>query len=332
MILITGAHGFIGRHLVAGLLDAGWSVRVLVPTQRGRVRLPWTEEQVRSGQGIDVVMGNLDDPDALAAALDGVHTIFHLAGALWWGGARDVARVDVDGTAAIIQAGQRKKVGRLIVVSHLGAAPASAYNLMRAKGQAEHLVTSSGVPYTIIRSGIVFGEQDRFVNNLAMILRLNPLLFIQPGQGENLLHPLYINDLVAVLVQCMDNLDTIDRILDIGGPEYLTFNEMVRTVMRVSGARRMILTLPPYMIRFFTRLMGRIFRRWPVTPQWFDIIASHRTASLGTVFDVFGIKPARFEDTLVQYMPERRYLWELIRFLFSRRRGIGHRPHNPPNP
>ena len=263
---------------------------------------------------------SMDDADALAEALDGVHTVFHLAGAQWWGRARDLERVDVDGTGQLIRVARKKRVGRLIVLSHLGAAPASAYNLMRAKGMEEHLITSSGVPYTVIRSGIVFGEQDRFVNNLAMILRVNPLVFIQPGHGENLLHPIYIHDLVDILVQCMDNLDTIDRVLDIGGPEYLTFNEMVRTVMRVSGARRMIITLPPYTVRFFTRLMGRIFRRWPVTPQWFDIIASHRTAGLGTVSDVFDIKPARFEDTLVQYMPNRRYLWELIRFLFSRRR------------
>jgi len=318
MILVTGSTGFVGRHLVPELVQAGWPVRLLIQAPRGNDgRLPWPE------LNLEVLHGNPYNPDTLGEALRGVHTIFHLASAQWWGRPRDLERVDVGGTAALIEAARTMRVGRLVVMSHLGAAATSAYPLLRVKGQMEGLIGASGVPYTILRSGILFGEQDRFANNIAMLLWTNPTIFMQPGQGETLLHPLYIRDLVTALVRSMDNLDTVDRVLEIGGPEYISFNEVVRTVMRVTNTRRMIIEVPPYTLRFLTRVVGRIFPRWPATHQWFDILAGHRTASLNTIGDLFGIRPARFEDTLLTYMPQRRYWLELLRFLFRRRRPRG---------
>jgi uncharacterized protein YbjT (DUF2867 family) len=318
MILVTGSTGYIGRHLVPRLVDAGWPVRIMVMGQRGStIRLPWPDLNV------DIVEGSIYEPFDLLRAMEGVHTVYHLASAQWWGRARDLDRVDVIGTENIVSTAQRARIGRVIVMSHLGAAPASAYALYRAKGRAETLVRESGLPYTIVRSGIAFGEDDRFVNGIAMMLQTNPLVFLQPGQGENLLHPLYIHDLTRGLVRCMDNLETVDRTLEVGGPEYLTFNEMVRTVMRVTNSPRSIVVLPPYLVRFLTGLMGRVFLRWPTTPQWFDMISSHRTASLNSMSETFGIKPARFEDTLLTYMPEQHYTQQLLRFLFRRRRPRG---------
>lgn len=318
MILVTGATGFVGRHLVSALVEKGWPVRVFVHGEgQGAGQLPWPTN------GIDVFNGSLYEEADLLAALDGVHTVFHLASAQWWGSGRDLDRVDVGITRALVSAAQRARLGRLVVMSHLGAAPASAYALLRAKGQAETIVRESGIPYTIIRSGILFGEDDRFVNGVAMLLRANAFVFLQPGQGENLLHPLHIQDLVRALVGCMDNLNVIDRLIEIGGPEYVTFNEMVRTVMRVTHTPRMIISLPPHSVRFLTRLARQIFPRWPSTAQWFDLVANHHTADLNSMSDVFGIKAVRFEDTLLTYMPARRYTLELLRFLVRRRRPRG---------
>lgn len=318
MILVTGSTGFVGRHLVRRLVEAGWPVRVLVlPRRRGTVQLPWSDLPV------EVATGSIFDEAQLRQAMRGAHTVFHLASAQWWGSARDLEQVEVEGTACVIRAAQEARIGRLLVMSHLGAAPASAYALLRSKGLMEDAVQRSGLAYTIVRSGILFGEQDVFVNGLAMMLRTNPLLFFQPGQGENLLHPLHIDDLITALVGTLDNLETVDRILEIGGPEYITFNELARTVMRVTGARRIIVPLPPYLVRWLTRVMRRVLPRWPATPQWFDLLASHRTASLSNVPDIFGFKPRRFEDTLLTYMPGRRYIFQLLRFVL--RRGRPHR-------
>jgi len=262
--------------------------------------------------------GSIQDADSLHQAMVGVHTVYHLASAQWWGRRRDLERVDLQGTRNVITAARAARIGRLVLVSHLGAAPSSAYVLLRAKGQVEDLVRSSGLAYTILRSGVVFGPEDTFVNGIAMLLKTNPFIFIQPGQGDSLLHPLYVNDLIEALVRSLESLNTVDQTLEVGGPEYVTFNEMVRTIMRVTNTPRMLVGVPPYFMRSVTSLINRFVPRWPMTPQWSDILATNHTAPLGNMPDIFGVHPVRFEDTIVSYMHGRHYLPELVRSTLRR--------------
>lgn len=310
MILITGATGMVGRYLVPQLSSAGWDVRVAVEPGRGH-QAGWPE-------GVEVVTAELNDSEALHRAMQGVHTVFHLASAQWWGKRRDLERIDVQGTRQIIAAGRSARIGRMIYLSQLGAEPSSGYLLLRTKGQVEGLIRNSGIAYTIMRCGVVFGPEDRFVNGIAMLLRTNPLVFFQPGKGENLLHPLYVVDLVKALENSLERIDLVDATIEIGGAEYVTFNELLRTVMRVTDARRTIVGIPPHTLRALTGVISRVVPRWPATAQWFDILASNRTAQLGNLYEYCGVRPVRFEDTLLTYMPQRRYLPELFRFMLRR--------------
>lgn len=312
MILITGATGFVGRALVERLAKDGYRVRVLLPTSQ--------QDDLWPTLAVDKIYGSIFNVEVLHQALIGVHTVFHLASAQWWGHKRDLEEIDLNGTQSIITAARAARVGRLIVLSHLGAAPSSAYMLLRAKGQVEETVRSSGLAHTIFRSGIIFGPHDHFVNNVAQLLRLNPVLFLQPGHGEGLLHPLYIDDLIAAMVASMEHLDTVDQTIEIGGPEYVTFNELVRTVMRVTNAPRLIVPVPPYIMRTLVSMSNVLFPYWPMTTQWFDILASNRTTSMGALYNLFGIRPARFEDTIATYMPQRHWGRTLLSNLLRRQR------------
>ncbi|HML21690.1 MAG TPA: NAD-dependent epimerase/dehydratase family protein [Aggregatilinea sp.] len=313
MILITGATGLVGRYLVSQLAQEGWPVRVLTEQRRaGRLgHLGWPDS-------VQIVHGDLADTDSLHQALQGVHSVFHLASAQWWGRRRDLERVDVQGTRNLVAVARSARIGRIYFLSQLGAEPSSAYLLMRVKGQVEGLVRNSGIPYTILRCGLIFGPEDRFVNGIAMLLRSNPVVFFQPGKGESLLHPLYVKDLVAALEHSLQSIDLVDQTIEIGGAEYVSYHEMVRTVMRVSGAHRIILPVPPHTLRVMTNMVNRVVPRWPMTPQWFDILAGNRTAKLGNLYDYCGVRPVRFEDTLLTYMPQRHYLPELARFMLRR--------------
>lgn len=312
MILVTGGTGFIGRHLVQQLIDQRYPVRCLL-TERRQQRVPWDKRHVQ------IVSGSILDEEALFRAVTGVHVIFHLENAQWWGRPRDLERIELEGTRNLIAAARAARVGRIITLSHLGAAPSAAYPLLRYKGMVEEAVRLSGLAYTIVRSGIIFGEEDAFVNHLAMQLQATPLFFLMPGRGEVVLNPIYVDDVVAALVASLDNIDTVDATLEIGGPEYMTLSDLVRTVMRVSGLRRVIVPIPPYALRWLLAIYSRILPRSLMTPQWLDILATNRTARLGNMFDHFGIRPRRFEDTLVTYMRGRRYTWTLLRYSLRRR-------------
>ncbi len=311
MILVTGGTGFIGRHLVARLLADGRRVRLLLPEDKTR-KLPWPNPP-------EIVTGNLLNEEALFQACTGVHTVIHLQSAQWWGRPRDLERVDWAGTRNLVTAARAARVGRIITVSQLGAATSSAYTLLRIKGLGEEIIKSSGLAYTIIRSGVVFGEDDAFVTHIAMMLRATPLVFLMPGQGEVVLHPLHIDDLVTALIRSLELVDIVDTTVDIGGPEYITLEDMIRTVMRVSGVGRVIIPVPPYALRWLAAIYSRIFRRSLVTSQWLDILATNRTAPLGNLFNSFGIHARRFEDTLLTYMPDKRYWWPMVRYALRRR-------------
>lgn len=305
MILVTGGTGFIGRHLVTRLMAENLPVRLLLTENRAR-HLPWENPP-------EVVVGSILDEEALFRAVTGVHVIIHLENAQWWGRRRDLERVELQGTRSLVTAARAARVGRIISITHLGSASASAYALMRYKGLVEETIRTSGLAYTIIRSGIVFGEEDAFINHIAMQLRATPFVFLMPGRGEVVLHPIYIDDLVSAVVGCLNAIDTVDNVIEIGGPEYITLEDLIRTVMRVSGVSRTVMGVPPYLLRWFSAIYTRIMPRSLITAQWMDVLATNRTARLGNLYQYFGIRPRRLEDTLLTYMRGRHYGREILR-------------------
>lgn len=312
MILVTGATGFIGRQLVSRLMAEGKRVRCLIPDGQ---EIPWENPP-------DIITGTILDEEALFKAVTGVHVVIHLENAFWWGRLRDLERIELAGTRALIAAARAARVGRIITLSHLGAAPSSAYPLIRIKGMVEEVVRSSGLAYTIIRTGAVFGEQDAFVNHIAMLLRAMPFVFLMPGRGEVVLHPIYIDDLVDVLMRSLERVDVVDTLVEVGGPEYITLEDLIRTIMRVSQAPRLIISVPPYILRWITVVYSRVLPRSLVTMQWLDLLATNRATQLGNTYSYFGIRPRRLEDTLLTYMRGRHYFMPMLRYTFRRHKGI----------
>ena len=315
MILITGATGLVGRHLVRRLMAEGIPTRCLLTSQRAR-RLPWDENDPHAPE---IVIGNVLDEEAFFRAVTGVHVVIHLENAQWWGRRRDLERVEVSGTRQLVTVARSARVGRIITLSQLGATPSSAYTLHSIKGQVEEIVRNSGVAYTIIRSGIVYGEEDAFINHIASILSINPIFFLMPGFGEIVLHPIYIADLVEVLVRSLNRIHLVDQVVEVGGPEYTTLEDLISTIMRVTGMQRIVISVPPYMFRWITSIYSRIFPRALLTSHLLDILATNRTTSLGSTYNNFGFHPRRLEETLLTYLPNRRHIWGVFRDTFRRR-------------
>lgn len=317
MILVTGATGFVGRHVVQQLLAIHLPVRCFVP--KGTQMLP-----IWAGQGslVELVEGHFDDEESLLHAVAGVHTIIHLENALWWGTKRDLEQTEIQGTQALITAARSARVGRIIVLGQLGATPASGYTLHRIKGMVEELIRSSGLAFTIIRSGVVFGPEDAFINHIAMMLSINPFFFLMPGRGEVVLHPLYIDDLARAIVVSLESMDAVDRTIEIGGIEYTTLADLVSTVKRVCGIRRLVIPVPPYLLRRIVQVYERLYRRTLMTSQWLDILATNRSTQLSNMYENFGFQPRRLEDTLVTYLPSMASPRKALRYVLRRRPSV----------
>ena len=242
LILVTGATGFVGRALLPQLVEGGHEVRVMLRPSRQSPRLP-------KGVGLQVAIASLDDERALLAAMNGVDTVIHLIGAEWRGTASDVLSVDTVGTRLVVEAARASKVRRLVYLSHLGSDRASAYPVLKAKGIAEEFVRQSGLPYTIFRSAMLFGPDDVFVNVLAALLKLTPGFFLMPGDGRTALQPLWVQDLVTCVEWSLAEDSFLNRVISLGGPEFIPLRMMAEIVMEALDVRRMVLPVRPVYLR-----------------------------------------------------------------------------------
>lgn len=313
MLLMTGGTGFVGRAVLRHLAEQGLPVRTLL---RPSPRSP----QLPRGVATEVALAALSDRRGLRAALVGVDVVIHLAGSERRGQAADLETVDVQGTENLVEAAADAGVRRIVYVSHLGAELASAYPLLRAKARAEEAIRHSGVPFTILRSGLLFGPGDAFTTWLAMLAAMVPLLFPIPGDGTTLLQPLWVEDLATALAWSLEDERTIGQRIDIGGPEFLTVKEVVGMVLAATRQHRTLLPVPPRYLRAAAWVLSTAFPSAPVNILWFDYLAVSRTAELATLPRIFGLQPARME-TRLEHLHGRHWGRELLRRPFRPRGG-----------
>jgi len=312
MILVTGATGFIGKALVRHLTEAGYPVRLLIRPSKQSPDLP-------KNVPVEIALSNLSDAPSLRSAMLDVDIVYHLAGVEWHGARGNLMDIDIQGTQMVSRVAAEAGVKRLFFLSHLGADRASAYPVLKAKAIAEENIRRSGVPHTIIRSALVYGLNDHFTSSLARLLGALPFFFFVPEEGKTLLQPIWIEDLVTCLVWALDEDLTVNQTYSIGGPEYLTFNHILQSVLdKIKIQRRIVHVFPPY-LRAMTVLFESMFPGLPVSVYWLDYLAVNRTTSLNTLPSVFNILPSQFDQRL-DHLKDINWRASLWRSLFRRRK------------
>lgn len=287
MILVTGATGFIGRALVRHLSGTGQQVRVLLRPSPQSPRIP-------RGVPVEVAVVSLNDERGVRAALRGVDDVYHLASASSQGRRGSLLTTDIEGTRTLAQAAADAGIRRLIFLSHIGADRASAFPIQKAKGIAEEHIRRSGVPYTIIRSSVIFGTEDRFTNNLTRLIRTVPFFFPIPSDGRTLLQPLWVEDLVTCLVWALDNPETANQTYEVGGGEYFTLRQVLETLMSVTNKRRLLLPLPFPWMRALLVMLDSLIPNFDISTYWLDYVSANRTCPVDNLPRNFGLMPARF--------------------------------------
>lgn len=297
MILITGGTGFIGRNLIRSLVKAEKKVRVLLRPSKLSPNFP-------KGISVEAAVSSFSDERSLKAALKDVDTIFHLAGAERAGLKGNLNQIDIEGTSNLLKAASNSSVQRVFYISHLGADRGSAYPVLKAKGIAENWIINSGIPYTIFRTGAVFGPGDQFTIPIRDLLRISPFFFLYPGDGSNLLQPLWIEDLITCLMLSLEDDKMKNRMLQIGGLETLSYLEIVNLVMEKTGIKRIPLSVTPQFLKTTTLWIDQLFPRFPISIFWLDQLAEDRITALNTIPREFSLMPARFKNQLDYLTPK----------------------------
>jgi len=242
-VAVTGAFGYSGRYITGRLLAAGHSVVTL--TNSLKRNNPF-------GEKVRAFPFQFDQPDRLAESLRGAEALINT----YW------VRFDhrlfthreaVANTKILFRAAQDAGVRRMVHVSITNPDIHSDLSYFRGKAELESALASLGVSYCILRPAVLFGKEDVLINNIAWSLRHLPIFGVF-GAGEYKLQPIYVDDLAAAAVEkaAGGQNETVNAI----GPETFTYRELVETVRRALGLKRLVVSLPPELGYWACRAAG----------------------------------------------------------------------------
>jgi uncharacterized protein YbjT (DUF2867 family) len=235
-VLVTGATGFIGPHVVHALRARDIATRALVRDPARAARL--------QAWGVELVQGDVADPSSLRAACAGCDAVVHLV-AIITGRPADFERVMAQGTRDLVLAAQDAGVGRFVLASALGLDERTKDTVpyYRAKWAMEQAVKESSLDHVIFRPSFVFGKDGGVLPTFVRLARFAPVTPVV-GPGTQRLQPIWVEDVAEYYARALDQPGAANRTFEIGGPDAPTWNEFWDRLKRVLGSRRPSLHVP----------------------------------------------------------------------------------------
>jgi NADH dehydrogenase len=273
VIVVTGGTGFVGQHLVALLHQRGEAVTVLARGQRP-VSLP---------PGVRFVQGDVATGAGLDEALAGAEAVIHLVAIIRERGPWTFERVNVGGTRHVLQAAAALGVRRVVHMSALGARNDPRFRYLFSKWRGEELVRASGLDWTIFRPSVIFGHGFGFLSRVKQSLRMVPFLAPIPGSGRTRFQPIWVGDVAECVYRSLRAPAAFGQTYEIGGPKYLTYEEIVDLVLQTMGWRRLKIHLPLWLLRPGAAVLQRLLPDPPVTTDELAALALDNITALDSV-------------------------------------------------
>ena len=301
VVLVTGASGFVGRHLLERLASRGHRIRAV--SRSGR-----PEEEVGGGN-VSWVAADVTRPGEVAGLARECDAVVHLAGIRRERGDDTFRRVHVEGTRHLLEEAGRAGVQRFVHVSALGAGSAEgpdADAFLASKRAAEEVARASPVDSTILRPAVIFGPGDHFTSAVVRWLERSPV-FLVPAAWNGRVQPVSIEDVVDALCQSVERDDVAGSTHVLAGPEPLTLVEVARTVAAVMGWRRAVFTVPDRLAGVVLTLV-RGYAAWRDVPhdEWELLRRAGRLPvppeGVNAFRSVFQIEPMPLGEVLEDYL------------------------------
>jgi uncharacterized protein YbjT (DUF2867 family) len=300
MITVFGGSGFLGRHVVRALAKRGYRIRVAV---RRPDLTNYLQPLGRVGQ-IHAVQANLRYPASIAAAVRDSDVVINLVGILYERGRQQFDTVQAVGAEAVALAAAAHGA-KLVHVSAIGADENSTSAYARAKAKGEKLVLAAVPGATILRPSIVFGPEDDFFNRFAALARFMPALPLIGG-GTTRFQPVYVGDVADAVVKAAEGETKPGATYELGGPEVLTFKEVMEYILATVERRRLLVPVPFWAARLQATLL-QFMPKPLLTPDQVELLRTDNIVSAdaardGLTLSGLGIAPRAVETVVPTYL------------------------------
>lgn len=247
--LVTGASGYVGGRLVPRLLEEGWGVRVLTRNATSVAAEPWADR-------VEVVEGDAADAGVLRRALAGVDVAYYLIHSM--AGGRDFAERDRELAEAFSDAAEASSVGRLVYLGGLHPEGEELSPHLASRVEVGEVFLDGPVPAAVLQAAIVIGDGSISFQMLRYLSDRLPVM-LGPRWLDNRVQPIAIDDLLHHLVAAADLDADVNRTFDVGGPDVLTYSEMIRRFAEITGLRtRHVVTVPVLTPGLASRWIGLV--------------------------------------------------------------------------
>jgi NADH dehydrogenase len=302
LVTVFGGSGFVGRHAVRALAQAGYRVRVAVR----RPDLAGFLQPLGAVGQIQAVQANLRYRWSIDRALDEADAAVNLVGILAPSGRQSFEAVQAFGARAVAEAAKAAGLPGLVHVSAIGADPASPSLYARSKAEGEAGVLRAFPDAVVLRPSIVFGPEDGFFNRFAKLAQVAPAL---PVIGpDTRFQPVFVGDVAAAVLAAIDGRARTGTVYELGGPQALTFRECLDLLLKEIDRKRPIVAVP-----FWTaKLQARVLQLLPNAPLTVDQVlllehdnvVSAAAEAEGRTLVGLGVQPT----SLAAILPT--YLWQ----------------------
>ena len=238
LVVVFGATGFIGRHVVQKLVRCGYRVRAVVRRPEQALFLTSMGDV---GQ-VSLVQANVCSETDVRSATVGASAVVNAVGILAERGSQSFHNLHVYNTQLMVKAAMGAKAGHFVHISAIGADKTSPSKYSRTKALGEVAVDGFSGAISILRPSLVFGPQDKFFNRFAAMSRLSPVMTIVNGSTR--FQPVYVGDVAESVVRMLAKVPKARDLIELGGPSTYSFRELIELILQQVGRRRFLISLP----------------------------------------------------------------------------------------
>lgn len=301
LVTIFGGSGFVGTQLVQVLARRGYRIRVAV-------RRPDLAGHLKPLGGVGQVVpiqANIRHPESVARAVHGAAMVINLVGVGFERGAQRFRAVHVMGAQNVAQAARAAGAKALVHMSALGADEQSDSGYARTKALGEAAVLAAFPEAVVIRPSIMFGPGDGFFNLMGTLARWFPVLPLIGGKTR--FQPVYVGDVADAFAAAAEGAVKTGRIYELGGPEVVTYRELMERVLHETGRHNPLLPIPPAVGKLLAAPFAVLPFRPLITGDQVDLLQIDNVVSEAAMKEkrtlaAFGIEPTPMGAILPTYM------------------------------